>query len=691
MNRKRPTSKKPNSKSRIPFRLNILFFIVAILFAALIGQLVYLQIIYGSKFKAEVNSSDNTVETTNVQRGMIYDSTGRVLVGNKAHQAITYTKGSNVLSSDLYKIANKLGTYVSVSTEKLTPRQEADYYLTDESRLKAVEKKAGATSSNMSVSDRYDKAEKYLMDSKAGIPLTHAQKNAAAIFAKMSGSYALSTTNIKDSDVTQKEVAEVGENLSEMPGVKVGTSYTRDYPYGKSIKSIIGTVSSEKTGLPSDKVNTLLASGYSRDDSVGQSYLEEQYQSVLAGTKKQTLVTTEANSSLQKEVTQYGGKKGDNLELSINAKFQNKLQSLVRSAAESAGGVNTGVYAVVMNPYTGAVIGIAGVDQNPSTGKITDNALGTINNSIVMGSVVKGAMVSGALMENVISPTNSTLTDKPIDIGGTKKASWFNKTGSANMAVTASEALEVSSNSYMMQLAMKEAKFNYTPGGALTMNPNVFDTERKYFNMFGLGVQTGIDIPGESTGIEGASGAANIGHALDESFGNYDAYTVMQVAQYMSTVVNGGYRIAPHVLSSIRSTQSNGQLGSTVSTVSPRVLNTIPWTSAERKVVTDGFYDVVHGTNTYKTGGSMSSISPSVSGKTGTAETFYKGNSTTTLSLASYAPSTKPQVVVALAMPNMSDEDDSNNMALAKQIYSAYWDMVQSSSNLKSQASSYDD
>ena len=71
-----------------------------------------------------------------------------------------------------------------------------------------------------------------------------------------------------------------------MPGVKIGTSWTRNYPQGTDIQSLTGTVST--TGLPSDEVNSLLAQGYSRNDSVGQSYLEKQFQSTLAGSKSQT-------------------------------------------------------------------------------------------------------------------------------------------------------------------------------------------------------------------------------------------------------------------------------------------------------------------------------------------------------------------------------------------------------------------
>ncbi len=144
------------------------------------------------------------------------------------------------------------------------------------------------------------------------------------IYARMSGAYSLSTTYIKETGVTSKELAEVSEHLGEMPGVKVGTSWTRDYPYGSSLKSILGTVSSEKIGLPDNKVNQYLAQGYSRNDSVGQSYLEEQYESVLRGSKSQTDVEV-SGTKIMKEVKRYGGQKGDNLQLTINAGFQKEV------------------------------------------------------------------------------------------------------------------------------------------------------------------------------------------------------------------------------------------------------------------------------------------------------------------------------------------------------------------------------
>ncbi|UDM32614.1 peptidoglycan D,D-transpeptidase FtsI family protein [Lentilactobacillus laojiaonis] len=668
-------------KNSLPFRINIIFIVVGVLFIVLLGQAAYLQVINGNKFKAEVSKSDTSTVTGNVQRGMIYDSTGKVLVGNSTHQAITYTKGVNVMSSDLYKTATNLAKYVKVPTNQLTKRQLADYYLSNSDNLKKVMSQIKDIQ-EYSADAQYDKSLEYVQKSNK-IHFTKAEKNAATIFSKMSGAYQLSTTYIKNSNVSQKEIAEVGEHLADMKGVNIGTSWTRNYPNGKSVQSIIGTVSNEKSGLPSDRVNELLEEGYSRNDSVGQSYIEKQYQSILSGSKSQTQVEVGSNNAITKQITKYGGQKGDNLQLTINSKFQSDLQELVQSAEEGAGGYSTGTYAVVMNPNNGAVIGLGGVDRNPSTGKITDNVLGTINSSIVMGSVVKGAMVSGALMEKVITPTNSVLTDSPINVGGVKKSSWFNKNGDSNIALDAAGAMEVSSNSYMMQLAMKEAHFNYVPGGALSMSPTIFDKMRGYFYQFGLGVKTGIDIPGESTGIKGASGYSNIGNALDLSFGNYDAYTPIQVAQYMSTMANGGYRIKPHVVQSIRGTNNDGTLGKVKETVTPTVLNTIGMTSAEKALVKRGYYQVVHGTNTYKTGGQLASISPEISAKTGTAQTFYNGTETVTLSLGSYAPSTNPRVVVVVAMPNLDVNAESNNMQLAKKIYAAYWKDVESTSTVK--------
>ena len=484
--------------------------------------------------------------------------------------------------------------------------------------------------------------------------------------------------------VSAVEMAQVGAHLSQLPGVKIGTSWSRSYPGGDSIKEIAGTVTTEKQGLPSDKLNILLAEGYSRNDSVGSSYIESQYEDALKGDSEIIKVETQ-NNKIKKEIKQYGGKSGDDIQLTINAQFQNDVQNIMKNSLQSVAGGNPyvpGAYAVVMNPHTGAVYALAGVSRDIQTGKITDNAIGAINQTFVMGSVVKGAMVMGALQDGVITPTNNTLEEQPIKLAGTApKTSWFNKSGSANMPLTAPEALEVSSNTYMMQLAMLEAGLKYTPGMSLaSMSPSIFTKMRDNFNQFGLGIKTGIDLPGESAGFEGPSAKADIGKALDLSFGNYDSYTTLQLAQYISTIANGGYRLQPHVLDSIHDNGKDGKMGKTIYQFMPNILNVVPGTAAQWDVVKKGLYLVMHGNNPYVTGKYLNGVKPEIAGKTGTAQTYYKNNPTETLSGVSYAPYNNPQVVVAVAFPGMAANTESKvNLDAIKQIYAAYWKDVQSS------------
>ncbi|CAJ1183275.1 Penicillin-binding protein 2B [Fructilactobacillus sanfranciscensis] len=669
------STRQTNESNTIPFRLNLIFLVVGLLFIVLIWKLADLQIIQGNYFKSTVNKTSNYVKYGNVARGKIYDATGKIMVGNENRRAITYTRLPSVSSKDMYQTATKLGDYITVPTNRLTKKQIAEYYLANpENQASAKKKISGAASMSP---NQQQKAEINKFIAGKITPVTNDMKNAAAIFNSMSGAYTLSTTYIKYNHVSDREMSLVGEHQSDLPGVEVGSNWVRNYPQGKEVQTVTGSVSSNKSGLPEDRVNSLLAQGYSQNESVGISDLESQYEPVLKGSKSQTQFKVNSSNQIISQVVKYPGQNGDNLQLTINSKFQNDLQKIVRK--DQAGGYSTGTYAVVMNPYTGGVIGMAGVDRDPKTNKVTQNDVGVINRPVTMGSVVKPAMESGALMKGIITPENSTQTDQPIKNGGGVKSSWFNTNGSHNIQLTAQDALEVSSNSYMMQLAMKEAGFKYVPGADLDMNPSIFETLRNNFKQFGLGVKTGIDLPGESAGIEGPTGFANIGKALDESYGNYDGYTTIQLAQYVATIANGGYRLKPQLVQNIRGiNKENKKLGAIKDTIRPKILNQIPMTQSQRNVILQGMYKVVHGTSPYRTGELLNTVKPEIAAKTGTAQTFYDGNQTTTLSLIAMAPAKNPKVVVALAMPNMPAESGRNNGQLATDILNAYWKDVES-------------
>ena len=123
------TQSKRKRKSHIPFRLNLLFFIVFSLFSAVIFRLGYLQIVRGDEFEAIVKRTETTLVTESVPRGLIYDRDGNILVGNEPQHSITYTRGANTTAKEMAKVASSLAGLINVSIEELTERDLKDYWM----------------------------------------------------------------------------------------------------------------------------------------------------------------------------------------------------------------------------------------------------------------------------------------------------------------------------------------------------------------------------------------------------------------------------------------------------------------------------------------------------------------------------------------------------------------------------------
>lgn len=684
--------KKKKKKSHIPFRLNLLFLIVFFSFIALISRLAYIQLVKGDEFVALVQRTETTTAKKSVPRGSIYDSQGRILVGNKPKLAINYTRPADVKASTMLEIAKKLTSLISVDASELKERDLKDYWVATnpdkvDSLLTAEEKKRIAKE-NLSTSKTYEMQLEHIPADE--LNYSDAEKQVIAIFTKMNSAYALSTVTLKNEGVTEQEVAKISERLGELRGVDVDSDWDREYPMGDMLKTILGTVSSEKTGLPSDKVKSLLAQGYSLNDRVGTSYLEEQYETVLSGTKTVVKSQTNTKGEVVNSTETYPGKGGSNLVLTIDTEFQKKIEDIAtKSVEEMTDPAADRVYIVVMNPKNGDVLGITGkkkkFDANFNSTGVEDDALGAINNSFGMGSVVKLATVLSGYMDGAITLEDNTIVDEPIEFEASKpKSSSFNRNG--KMELTDLDALERSSNVYMIKLAMKMGgQTKYEKGGRLNINLSLFDKLREYYAQFGLGVRTGIDLPNEGKGYNG--GTANAFSAIDFAFGQFDLYTPLQLAQYMSTIANGGTRIAPRLVKEIHETSPSGGIGNLEDVVPTKIMNSIQVSKEILDHIKEGLYRVTHGENgtsatTFRT------YSPQVAGKTGTAEAFYSGpnpaykneaveNST----FISYAPYDNPEIVVAVVAPYFKDGSPSDYAAkVAKQVYDAYFAKTNSSS-----------
>lgn len=677
--------------SHIPFRLNFLFFIIFALFVALIAQLGYLQIVNGENIDKQIKSSSVVKVTGSTPRGVIYDAKGTPLVSNQSSPAITFTRGNKMEGEDLYKIANTLNTIIDVPADELTERDKKDYWLANPDNIEEARKRLSTTEKYLDPSEEYKKLIGKVSDEE--IQFDESQMKAATIFKRMNEAAALNTVYVKNQDVTQEELAVVSERSKDLPGISTGMDWTRQYnSEDGSLRSILGTVSTSKQGIPAESEKEYLAKGYARNDRVGTSYLEKQYEDVLQGTKSQIEVALdhEGNISKQKEV--FEGEKGSNLIMTIDSDFQKTVEDILKRHYEGLLGsgvarYSPGAYAVVLNPKNGEVLAMTGFSHEIGSSEIQENALGTITSSFEPGSVVKGGTITAGYQAGVITG-NDTLIDEPIKLSGTAlKGSIFNKTSpGSQIPMDTITALEWSSNSYMMKIVLKMLGVEYSYNMALpeyAASKEMFDKLRSGLAAYGMGTQTGIDLPNESGGLVNnnfgdPSMAPQPGSLLDLSFGQYDTYTPMQLAQYAATVANGGKRIAPHVVKGIYNNDESGGLGSLKKAITPKILNTVDITPEQMNIIQTGFYQAVHGNSGWTTATSLQGAKLDPSAKTGTAETMVNvnGNIETTINsnIVSYAPANDPEIAISVMLPNLSEDHDDTAKNITKDIIDAYAD-----------------
>src|SRR5699024_6205738 len=117
--------------SRIPVRVNILFFAVFLLFIILVVQLGIVQILEGDSYQAEIDRTINDVSKSPVPRGKIFDRNGNIVVDNNPLYAITYTPPKRVQAEDKLALAEDLIEFINLEKEaidKITERNKKEYW-----------------------------------------------------------------------------------------------------------------------------------------------------------------------------------------------------------------------------------------------------------------------------------------------------------------------------------------------------------------------------------------------------------------------------------------------------------------------------------------------------------------------------------------------------------------------------------
>ena len=683
------SKKKKKKKSLVPFRLNMLFFAVFLLFSILILRLGEIQIVFGDDFKRELQRTEDVTVSNPVPRGKMFDRNGNVIVDNKPLNAITYTKQQNTTQKEMVETAEKLAKIIKVDTSKVRDRDKKDFWIVQHPKAakQLITKKEWTLYDNKKWD--YKKIYQLQLDRIKDSEINHYSKQdirAIAIFKKMNNGYALAPQIVKNKGVTPQEFAAVSENLENLPGVDTTTDWDRKYVLGDTLKTIIGNVSSAEEGLPKESLDKYMALDYSRNDRVGKSYLEYQYEDVLHGKKAKVINKTDKAGNVISQQVVSEGERGKDLVLTIDAELQKKVEKIIENEMwkakrqYSTTGLMDRAFVILMDPHTGEILSLAGkqIVRDEDTGrlKMQDYAQGTFTTSYNVGSAVKGATVLTGYQTGAIQPGTSHV-DEPLHILHTKvKKSW--KTFGRINDLT---ALQVSSNVYMWKTVIAMAHSHYVPNGPLPIDKTAFDTLRRSFSQFGLGVRTGIDLPNEMSGFPGPDRTSGL--LLDLAIGQYDTYTPIQLAQYVSTIANGGYRMQPHLVKEIREpVMDKAGEGPVIEEIQPNVLNRLDMKPEWIQRVQQGFRMVMQTPNgTAYSFFRGATYNPA--GKTGTAQAFYYGSDRSrwgtpvmNLSLVGFAPYDDPEVAMAVVVPwAYQNTGPAINDLIGKKVMDAYFDL----------------
>lgn len=297
MRRRLCQGEKQEKKSgrAVTMRLNILFFCVFILFSAMIIQLGKVQIIDGETYKNEVEKRENATVSLSVPRGKIFDREGNPVVDNRSLRTITYTKMKGVKSEEILKTARQLADIIEIPQEdidKLTETDKKDFWMQLNPTLteklvskKEINKFRDKDITGKNLDKKIEELKRKRVTDKNLQDLTDKDIKVLAIKSKMTSGYQMAPQIIKK-DVSEKEFTIISEGLANLPGVDVSVDWERVYVNDGLFRSVLGNVSNSDEGLPSERLDYYLVRDYSRNDRVGKSYIEQQYEDVLHGTKK---------------------------------------------------------------------------------------------------------------------------------------------------------------------------------------------------------------------------------------------------------------------------------------------------------------------------------------------------------------------------------------------------------------------
>ncbi len=643
-------------------------------------RLFNLQILKNSEYNDKLAmATEKTIESTSAPRGRIYDRNHKLLVDNEGIKTIYYKKQNGITTKEEIELAYEVSNNIDIDYSKIDDNKLKDFYYKShykECRKKITDEEWDLYNKRKLNDKDIDKLIYERLDDEIS-EYTDSDKKAAYIYYLMNKGYSYAEKVIKNSDVTDAEYAYISENIDNLKGFNTKLDWERVYLYGDTFKSILGNVSSNTQGIPSELSKEYLKRGYTLDDRVGISYLEYQYEDYLRGTKAKYRLLSDNSYELVSE-----GKRGNDIVLTIDIELQKYLEEVLSNEVLNAKGEPGTQYynrsfAIVSDPNTGEILAMAGKQAVLKDGyyQIVDYTPGIVTLPVTPGSVVKGASMMVGYKYGAID-IGTVLNDECIKIKDTPlKCSW-----QTMGPIDDVYALQNSSNVYQYKIAIKVGNGSYEYNQGLVLDESAFDKYREMYAEFGLGEKTGIDLPVESLGFMGKSRLP--GHLLDFSIGQYDTYTPIQLSQYINTIANNGVRLKPYLLKEVYKPSDSGDtFGSLIYKANVTELGKL---SVEKKYidrVREGFSAVVTKGLGY---GYMGNYTNSA-GKTGTSQSFIDTDGdgkvdteTITSSFVGYSPSDNPKMSIVVVSPDISVPDSTTygvTRNISAQVVNKYFEL----------------
>ena len=280
--------------------------------------------------------------------------------------------------------------------------------------------------------------------------------------------------------------------------------------------------------------------GFVGTDDKGLDGVEQALDKMLKGEIQETYLTTDRQDrpildSIFSNRRRYAGDACKTIELTIDSSIQFIVeQELDRAIAENN---PKAVTCVVMDPKTGEVLAMASRpsynpnrfwDYNPEIWK--NRAVSFIYEP---GSTFKSVVAGAALQEKVVTPNQVFVDPGYVMVSGRRIQNW---NGESFGTVTFTDVVKQSLNTGFAQVGLRL--------GA--------DRLMSYAKNFGFGEPTGIDLPGEESGILFNPEDMRESDMATSAIGQSIAVTPLQLVTAMSAIANDGVLLKPHIVKSIR-------------------------------------------------------------------------------------------------------------------------------------------